>query len=73
MQDIINITADQLSVTLAVAAGAGVDQVRVIVAIPEPSTIALCGLGIVGLVFRRHTSLSTSVHSKPAGPTNDRA
>lgn len=49
-QDIINITADQLSVTLALAAGAGVDQIRVIVsAIPEPSTFALLGLAVVGL------------------------
>jgi hypothetical protein len=50
MQDIINITPDQLSVTLAVAAGAGVDQVRVIVAVPEPSTVALLGLAAIGLI-----------------------
>jgi hypothetical protein len=55
-QDIINITADQLSVTLAVAAGAGVDQVRVIVGVPEPNTVALLGLAVIGLVgWRRRT------------------
>jgi hypothetical protein len=49
-QDIINITADQLSVTLAVAAGAGIDQVRVIVAVPEPNSVALLALTVIGLV-----------------------
>ena len=50
--DIVTLSADMLTITLNLKESTGVDNIRIITT-PEPGTLALFGLGIVGLIGAR--------------------